>query len=37
LGKLAGDLTPERLQIAYGIDLATLEQEFVTWLRQQVG
>lgn len=36
-GTLAGKLTPDRLQAAYGIDLATLEQDFVAWLRQKGG
>jgi hypothetical protein len=37
LGVLAGKLTPERLQAAYDIDLSTLEEEFIAWLRQQGG
>lgn len=37
LGVLAGKLTPERLQASYDIDMATLERDFVGWLRRQAG
>ncbi len=37
LGALAGKLTPERLEATYGIDLLTLQNDFVAWLRRQGG